>query len=476
MKSYAEALAYLYSFANYELSAMSPRTDMRLTRMRRLLELAGNPHERFRSVHIAGTKGKGSTAAMIASIAQAAGLRAGLYSTPHLNTHRERMRIDGQLISRDEFVDRVQRVRRIVDEYDAAFGHPTTYELGTLLTFQYFADHEVDLAVVEVGLGGRLDATNVIQPDVAVFASISYDHTDVLGPTLTDIAREKAGIIKPGVPAISEPQQPEAAIVLERRARELGVPLTFVPPLRLIGAHRLIEAGLMPTEIEQCFELPARPLAAPTVNAEGAGLTQRVRALGRNDPIGAESTEIRIDTGSGAVVCMRLLGSHQLSNAGVAVAVARQLGWPEQAIVRGLEEVRWPGRLEILRERPLVVADGAHNVDSMEKLAAAIRERFRYERLRVIAGFSADKDIPGMAAVLDELANEVVLTRSKHPRSAAPEAITGHFGNVRIARDLGEALAGQGERELALITGSLYLVGEARLHLGRVAPEDQDPF
>ncbi len=452
MNSYADALAYLYSFANYELSAMSPRTDMRLSRMRRLLELAGNPHERFHSVHVAGTKGKGSTAAMIASIAQASGRRTGLYSTPHLNTHRERMRIDGQLISREEFVERMRRVRQIVDDYQAELGPPTTYELGTLLAFQYFADHEVDLAVVEVGLGGRLDATNVITPDVCVFASISYDHMDVLGPTLTSIATEKAGIIKPGVAAVTAPQQPEAMSVLERVADEQGVLLLEAVPARPLAAPAVIHAG-------------GEAVCDPVQQFEFAGQAQ-LRTLGW----------LYCGIWPPLEGALPLLGEHQLANAGLAISVGFHLQWPARAIVSGLAAVRWPGRLEVLRDSPLVVTDGAHNVDSMEKLAAAIRRHVRYERLRVVAGFSADKDIPGMAAVLNELGGEVVLTRSRHPRSADPEAIARHFPGARIADTLAEALAGQAADELALITGSLYLVGEARLHLGLVAPEDQDPL
>lgn len=433
MKTYAEALAYLYSFTNYELAAMTPRTDMRLNRMRALLTFwGGQPQERFRSVLIAGTKGKGSTAAMVASMAHAAGLRTGLYSTPHLNTHRERMRIDGQLIPRDEFVERMRWVRRMMDDYAGDPGPPTTYELGTVLAFQFFADHNVDLAVVEVGLGGRLDATNVLDAEVSAFASISYDHVEVLGRTLTAIATEKAGIVKPGKPVVTEPQTPEVMDVLERAARQKGAPLTIATTPSLERPPVAIVAGEDVDEPTQCFSSPT--------------------------------------------ACIRLLGEHQLANAGLAMAIARQIGLGEAAIVKGLEAVRWPGRLEILQARPLVIADGAHNVDSMEKLAAAVRRHFRYDRLRVIAGFSADKDILGMAGVLNDLADDIVLIQSKHPRAARPEDIAEYFHNVRIARDLGQALAKHGDRELALITGSLYLVGEARLHLGLVAPEDQDPL
>jgi dihydrofolate synthase / folylpolyglutamate synthase len=454
MKDYEEALAYLYSFANYELSRMTPRTDMRLARVRRLLEVAGNPQQRFRSVLIAGTKGKGSTAAMVAAIAQAAGRRTGFYSTPHLNTHRERMRIDGQLISTQEFVERVREVRSVVERYDDELGPPTTYELGTLLAFGYFAGHQVDLAVVEVGLGGRLDATNVLDADVSAIASISYDHMEVLGPTLTSIATEKAGIIKPGKVVVSAPQQPEALAALRRVAQERGALLLQVRQPRVIDAVERIEAGQPVPDIRQRFGVPREPEA---IDPPGNWLYC---------PNWPHSTTF----------CLPLLGEHQLTNAAVAIAVCEELRIPTDAMAAGLERVQWPGRLEVVHEQPLVIVDGAHNVDSMEKLAAAVRRHIGYQRLRAIVGFSSDKDIPGMAAVLNTLADEVVLTRSKHPRSAEPAAIAHHFRQARIAGGLAEALAGQADRELALVTGSLYLVGEARLHLGLVAPEDQDPL
>jgi dihydrofolate synthase/folylpolyglutamate synthase len=430
--NYAQALTYLYSFANYEASAMSPRTDLRLNRMRRLLELAGNPHHRFRSVLIAGTKGKGSTAAMLASISQAAGQQTALYTTPHLNTHRERMRIDGQLISHEEFARRMVDVRRITERYANELGAPTTYELGTLLAFQYFADHAVDLAVVEVGLGGRLDATNVLDTELAIITSVSYDHMEVLGYTLAEIATEKAGIIKPGKPVVSAPQRPEAMAIIERVAGDRHSELIKV------------------------------------TDALGTGSAQL--------PLGEAAAAAGQDLWIDGPVRLPLLGVHQRENAAIAVAAARQLGLPSAAIRDGLASVRWPGRLEIARERPPVVLDGAHNVDSMEKLAAALRRHFRWERLRAVAGFSADKDIPGMARILNELADEIVLTRSAHPRAADPLAIAPVFRGARIATNLADVLARQGERELVLITGSLYLVGEARLHLGLVPPEEQDPL
>ncbi|HLY65155.1 MAG TPA: cyanophycin synthetase, partial [Chloroflexota bacterium] len=339
-----------------------------------------------------------------------------------------------QLISPDEFAGRVDRIRELTARYDGQLGAPTTYELGTLLAFGYFADHALDLAVVEVGLGGRLDATNVLDTELAIFTPISYDHTEVLGPTLASIATEKAGIIKPGNPVVTSSQAHEAMAVIERVALEKGARLILAQPARAAAEPDRITAGQA---------VPAQP-------------AQRLLVPG----------------GTGQLVSLSLLGEHQLTNAGVAIEAARWLGLDEDAIARGLESVRWPGRLEVLRRDPLVVVDGAHNVDSMEKLAAAMRRHFGWQRLRVIAGFSADKDIPGIARVLNELADEIVLTRSKHPRSADPSSIARHFPGARIAGSLQEALAGQRSHELALVTGSLYLDGEARLALGVTADED----
>ena len=344
-----------------------------------------------------------------------------------MNTHRERIRVDGELIDREAFVRLISSVQGILARLDDS---PTTYELGTLLAFQHFAGSGVQLAVVEVGLGGRLDATNVLDAELAVITSISYDHMEVLGSTLSAIAAEKAGIIKPGKPVIVPRQPAEAMSAIRRRADEMG------------------------SEVVQAAPVSGAENVPPIVSTFSAS-AQRTQCFS-------------FDSGR---ACIPLLGAHQLTNASVAIAAARQLGFGDQAIERGLDNVRWPGRLEIAQEQPLIVLDGAHNVDSMGKLAAAVRRHFTWRRLRIIAGFSADKDITGMAPILNDLADEIVLTQSKHARSADPAAIRGFFRDARMA-GLAEAL--HDPPDFTLITGSLYLVGDARLELGLISAEDQD--
>ncbi|MDE3075403.1 MAG: bifunctional folylpolyglutamate synthase/dihydrofolate synthase [Chloroflexota bacterium] len=442
--TYVEALAYIYSFANYEVSRMAPRTDLKLSRMTRLLELCGRPDRRFRSVLVAGTKGKGSTAAMLASISQAAGKRTGLYSSPHLSTHRERIRVNGELIPEAAFVERTIDIQRLVRGLGSGrpeLGQPTTFELGTLLAFQHFAAENVELAVVEVGLGGRLDTTNVLDADLAIITSISFDHMDVLGATLPAIAGEKADIIKPGRPVISAPQAEEAMEPIARTATLRQAPLSVAVPALPDGPPLRIVAGKpLPDRIGQAF----RPAGAP----ETPGYW------------------------------MSLLGEHQLVNAGVAIEAAARLGFDERAARQGFQTVCWPGRLEVLRTRPLVVADGAHNRESMAKLVAAVDRHFARGGVRVIAGFSADKDIPAMAEVLTAFADEIVLTRSHHPRAADPAAIERYFPGARTAASVREALgiAPTSEDQLILVTGSLHPCGEARAVLGLVTPEEVDPF
>ncbi|MBV9119572.1 MAG: bifunctional folylpolyglutamate synthase/dihydrofolate synthase [Chloroflexi bacterium] len=424
--TYTDALRWLYSFTNYETSARMPRTDLKLERMRRLLDLAGNPQASFPSVLIAGTKGKGSTAAMLASISRATGRRTGFYSTPHLNSHRERIRAAGEPIAGNDFARLVEWAQPLVQRLDES---PTTYEIGTLLAFEHFRRREIEMAIVEVGIGGRLDATNVLDPELSVITSISYDHMAVLGSTLSEIATQKAGIIKDRTPVVSAPQEPEAFTVIKSTAEARSAPLT---------------------------------VAQPAVAAK----TQPVDALQPSS--GQPGQVIRLN---GREVLLPLLGDHQLTNAGVAISAAGQLGFPPQDVESGLARVSWPGRLEIARENPLIVLDGAHNVDSMEKLADALRRHFRWKSLRIVAGFSADKDIAGMAKVLNALGAAIVLTQSKQARSADPAAIQCLFPNSRTAA-LPEAL--QDPLDLTVVTGSLYLVGDARLQLGLVSPEDQD--
>ncbi|HIC93960.1 MAG TPA: bifunctional folylpolyglutamate synthase/dihydrofolate synthase [Anaerolineae bacterium] len=438
MLTYEEALDYIYSFTDYEkgTSYRYAPEFFDLARMERLLALLDNPHRRFPSVHIAGTKGKGSTAAMTASVLQAAGYRTGLYTSPHLHTFRERIRVDGQLIERAEVLALAKRLRPLVEGIEGI----TTFEIMTAMAFLHFVERRVDFAVLEVGLGGRLDATNVVTPLVSVITSLSYDHTHVLGHTLAQIAREKAGIIKRGVPVVSAPQAPEAMAVIEQVCRERGAELLVV------GRDWTWEAG--ETNLEgQWFKV-------------ASGKWQMANLRSQNP-----SRSFWIP----------LLGRHQLINATVVVAaveVLRQRGVriSEDGLREGLRRVRWPGRLEVLGRRPFLVVDCAHNADSAQKLAAALRELFAYRDLILIFGASADKDIRGMMRALLPLAREVILTRAHHPRAADPGALWEEARSLGweaaiggdVADALSQALELADEDDLVCVTGSTFVVAEAR--------------
>ncbi len=429
--TYKEALEFIYSFTDYEKLRgyrYSPE-EFNLSRMETLLGFIGNPQMSFLSLHVAGTKGKGSTCAMLESALRAQGYRTGLYTSPHLHTFRERIRIAGEMVSEEEVALGVEELRPYVERTPGL----TTFELMTALAFLLFARKKVEAAVVEVGLGGRLDATNVILPLVSVITSISFDHTQLLGNTLASIAREKAGIIKEGVPVVSAPQEREALEVIEETARLKGSPLVLV----------------------------GRDWAWENVEDTQEGQNFTVRRL--NPP--GFSLDIRLP----------LLGVHQPVNATVAVAALeearkRGLAVSDEAIREGLGKVEWPGRLEILQRSPLFIVDGAHNVDSARRLAQSLRKLFSWKRFILVFGASADKDIPGMLRELLPLADEVIFTRARNPRAASPEEMLREAESMgskgRVVEPAGkaveEALKEAGPEDLVCVTGSLFLVADAR--------------
>ena len=450
--TYTEALAYLYSFADYErgVAITTGPAQFNLERTVALLEVLGNPQRRFASVLVAGTKGKGSTAAMIQSILRAAGLVVGLYSQPHLHTYRERVRVGDRLIAPDELAAQLCAMRGAVEETHRRLpelGHLTTYEIGTALAFQHFAREAVDLAVLEVGLGGRLDATNVVHPLVSVITSISLDHTRILGDTIPLIAREKAGIIKEGGVVVAAPQVPEAQEVIEGVAAAKRA--------------RLVVADWGRIRLEGQGE-PA-----------GAGERGTYRFALR----GELATYDGLEAG--------LRGAHQLVNAAAAVMAVEELArqgysvGPAQ-VRQGLSGVRWPGRLEVLGHSPLIVADGAHNADSAARLREALHDCFEFRRLLLVLGTSIDKDIPGMARELGPCADSVFICRSQHPRAADPavlaEALAPYGVRLSICGSVGHALsaarAASGPADAILATGSLFVVAEAREAMGVAVKED----
>jgi dihydrofolate synthase/folylpolyglutamate synthase len=430
---YAQALAYLYSLTDYEKQSAyiyaPERFDLR--RMHRLLEALGDPHHRFDSLHIAGTKGKGSVAAMSERVLREAGYRTGLFTSPHLHTFRERIKVGGELIPEDRVVHGLDLLRPHVPSIPGL----TTFELITALGFWYFAQSLIDIAVVEVGLGGRLDATNVITPLVSVITSLSYDHTAILGATLSAIAREKGGIIKPGVPVISAPQPEEALQVVEQICRERKAKLT------LVGRDWLWRPKGTTWEKQSFSAWPSResPCAA--------------------------CCEYEIP----------LLGRHQLLNATSALAVMVQLqeqglSIPRDSISRGLRDVEWPGRLEVLGRRPWVIVDGAHNAASAGELRSALEEVFPHQRLYLVFATYRDKDIPGMLNALLPIAHEVIVTQFDSPRRATVAQLEEAFGgmgiqarrvdNVHLALDWVRQRAAP--EDLICVTGSVRFTGEAR--------------
>ncbi len=425
---YQAALHYVLSFADYERwpgFAYASRFDLR--RMEQLANRLGQPQSKATTVHIAGSKGKGSTAAMIASALRASGYKTGLYTSPHLHTLRERICVDGQPVSEEEFASLVTELQPEIESVNrnGAYGELSTFEILTALAFCYFERRSVQFQVLEAGLGGRLDATNVVQPQVCVITSISLDHTAVLGDSIAQIAREKAGIIKPGTITVSAPQSPEASEVIREACREKGA--------------ELIEVG---QEVIWC-----------RTNGDLCGQSCTVQGKG-------QSYDLTIP----------LLGDHQLENAATAVAALEALGIPKQGIASGLAQVNWPGRLEILRHSPLLVVDSAHNADSASRLRQALQQLFLFDRPVLILGTSVDKDAAGVIAELVPFFQSVIVTRSQHPRAAEPSLLAQEvekFGLSpwvmgSVAQAVAKALEIAQAKDLICATGSIFLVAEVR--------------
>jgi len=430
---YRQAEDYILSFTDYEkipgIAYTSANYDLR--RMEKLLQPLGNPHLGTKTVHIAGTKGKGSTAAMVSQALITAGYKTGLFTSPHLHTLRERIRINDTMISEADFAALVTRLKPIVEKVnkEAAYGELTTFEILTAVVFAYFKNSQVDFQVLEVGLGGRLDATNIAKVDVCVITSISLDHTEILGDTIAKIATEKAGIIKPGCIVVSSPQVDEAAKVIRQVCRQQGA--------------RLIQVGK-----DIAWHKTGGDLYQQTLTVQGK--------TGNYD------------------LTIPLLGDHQLENAATAIAALEALVClgakiSAQSIVQGFTKVSWPGRLQILGREPMVVIDGAHNAYSMRKLVEAIKKYFQCDRCFVIFGTSCDKDIPGMARELKSLADNVIITISSHPRAASTSILVEEFAKLGIKVDVSEnissalskALTLAKKTNLILVTGSLFVVAEA---------------
>jgi len=437
--AYNQALDYLYSFVDYSLkkSTELAKADFNLDRMRALMVLLGSPEKKYPCLHVAGTKGKGSTCALMASALTAAGYRTGLYTSPHLQDYVERIQIDGRPVSHVQLVELVELVKPHV----AVIPQLTTFEITTALGFLHFAQQNVEAAVIEVGLGGRLDATNVITPRVSVITSLSYDHMAVLGNTLTLIAGEKAGIIKLGIPVVSSPQKDEAQVVLERVANECNAPLT------LVGRDVLFAAG-------------EHSLDGQTLSISK---WQKVEGRKQESENGQESVILRLP----------LLGQHQVVNAATAYAALNASGLKvkDEAICKGFGGVSWPCRFEIVRREPPVILDSAHNQDSFETLAKTLAEYFPDRSVLLIFGSSEDKDVTGMLAALKGRLKLVLGTKAVHPRAIEPENIVEMANKLGVQAEaaacVDEALTraldlAEGGGEIVLSAGSMFVTAEVK--------------
>jgi len=443
---YQQSLDYILSYPDYEKIPMPHEAaNYDLRRVDELLARLDNPHLGARSVHIAGTNGKGSTAAMVASALTAAGYTTGLYTSPHLNDLRERMRVGGELISREEYVALVEKLKPEAEAVNekATYGELTTFELLTTLAFAYFKLKDVDFQVLEVGMGGKYDATNVINPEVCIITSISFDHTEVLGNSLAEIAAEKAGIIKSGSVVVTSPQPDEVAQVIDKTCLKCRA--------------ELVRVGSDVTWQSLKFDLNRQ-------------LFQVKGILGNYE------------------LSIPLLGHYQLDNAATAVAALEVLAGngfniSRDSITDGLAQVSWPGRFQILSHHPLVVVDGAMNVDGARRLKQSLAQYFgslirlegrssvnNYDSQAILViGASLDKDIAGIVSELVPLFDKVIVTQSRHPRAMAPAPIvaefTKHGVEPQVVDDVAEALSRAltlaGERDIICVTGSLFVVGEA---------------
>lgn len=434
--------------------AHAPSNKFDLAHMRVLLEALNHPERRFPSVLIAGTNGKGSTAATLASILRASGLKAGLYTSPHLMRINERIRINGEEISDADFAELHGAIDRAAEKLVATTKlpwHPSFFEMMTAISFEYFARQKVDLAVLEVGMGGRLDATNVVDPRVSVITDISLDHQKYLGNSVGEIAREKVGIIRLGGAVVTLPQQPEANDVIGNTILELDA--------RAVNA------------------VPYVPLVSP---ASGKYLVPRIENQGKGEFVYRYPLQIM---GEQVLVETPLTGRHQLRNVALAIAAAVELhqqgfsGITAKSIENGVRETKWPGRFQVIAARqnwPEMVIDVAHNPAGAWALRSALSERYEDRRLIFVFGAMRDKAISEMAEILFPLADRVIATRPENPRAASPEEIqeaaarTG--AEIERVEDVPRAV--ERAREISdpgtivVITGSIYLVGEAMSQIG----------
>jgi dihydrofolate synthase/folylpolyglutamate synthase len=414
--NFAESLDFLYSLG-HELKTVKWDLD----RIAALLAKTGDPHKECRFIHTAGTNGKGSTCAMMASVLRVAGYRTGFYSSPHLIDPRERIQLDGEQISETAWCEAFDAVHNASEELLASElidSHPSFFETMTAMAFFAFAKAKMEIVVLETGLGGRLDATNVVTPEISVITPIDFDHEAFLGSSIESIAAEKAGIVKQGRPVVFAEQRPEAFAVLERKALGMDAPVTLSSSWRI-----------------------------------------------ENLELGRYGSRFLLAAGEEIPIHCPFAGVHQVENARTAVAALNIFGVPVAAIVRGIEVAQWPGRLERIATNPDIILDGAHNPAGARALAAYIKRFFANEPIRIVYGAMRDKAVDEVVSTLFPLAAEVVVTTPDQPRALHAESLleVSDHPNIVVAPTVKDAIRMTREKPMTtFITGSLFLVGETR--------------
>lgn len=424
---YEEAIKYIHEVGNFG-------SNYGLERTLKLLDILGNPQEKIKFIHVAGTNGKGSTTAMITAILKEQGYKVGMYTSPFLEEFEERIQINGKNIPKEILANLITKIKVAVDKViELGFKHPTEFEIITCLMFLYFYEEEVDYAVVEVGLGGRLDSTNVINPLVSVITSISYDHTNLLGNTLREIASEKAGIIKKGIPVVLYPQEAEALDAIEKRATETG--------------SRIYK-----------------------VDIENSKIIKIVKSDNIYQKVAVNMYDYKFE------VNLPLLGEHQINNLLLALNTYKivceldNIEFKIEVIKRAIENVKWIGRLEVMKKNPLVVIDGAHNIQGIKKLKQNVEKYFEYNELYLLLGILADKQVEDMVSEIVPIAKKVYALTPHNTRAESNEElkkVIDKYNNNCVAISSYEealklALKDAKEDDLILASGSLYMIGDIR--------------
>jgi dihydrofolate synthase/folylpolyglutamate synthase len=440
---YKQAIEYLFTKTDYERQEYLRYnvTTFNLDRMKMLMSLVGNPHKKTPSVHIAGSKGKGSTATMLAKMLESNGYSVGLYTSPHLVHLHERIRVNSNMISDSEMLGLMNRIHASLEKMAKEDESPTFFEIMTAFAFMYFADKDVDIAVIETGLGGRLDSTNVIKPEVIGITSLSIDHQAQLGNTLDSIAKEKAGVFKKGIPIVTVQQDNVAMKVLKSEASLVDAPLSVTG-----------------TDIDFSYRFETSREHGP-------------------------HTRICLTTPTSKFEHLRvpLHGKHQAINCGLALAMLDKLkanGYDidNEKVIEGLHDVSLLGRMEIIHQDPRIMIDGAHNASSVRALIHAIGQNIPYDSMVVIFGCNSDKDVQGMLEQIQYGADKVIFTRSNSPKAMPPQDLADAYAEIctkmcQVSSSLGEALqlanSAVSREDLICITGSFYLIGQAKTRFAK---------